>query len=94
MRREYQENESLEEESAQSPVEQGATDSGHRRGIIVNSSIVSVRMCASEASPVQNYLKGGETVEILEKTFSGFFLVRYGKTKQVGYVSVNCCREV
>lgn len=76
-----------------SPADQEITNSEIRYGIVSNSKFVSIREKPEEAAKVKDYLASGEEVEILGEK-SGFYQIRYGRIKRVGFISCDFCREV
>ena len=80
-------------EPVESPAVQETNVAAGTHGIIVNSSLVSVKDYASDTAPVKEYLQNGEEVEI-DGELNGFYMIRFGKTRRLGYISRNFCREV
>ena len=76
-----------------SPADQEITNSEIRYGIVSHSKFVSIREKPEEAAKVKDYLSAGEEVEILGEK-SGFYQIRYGRIKCVGFISCDFCREV
>lgn len=82
-----------EKEPVESPAEVEIAGSGTKTGVIINSAFVSVYNAPSAIAKVLDYVASGDEVEILEKE-SGFYKVKYGRFKRIGYISINFCRGV
>lgn len=82
-----------EKDKVESPAEVEINGSGTKTGIIVNSKFVSVYDAPSDVAKPLDYVQNGEEVEILDKQ-NGFYKVKYGRFKRIGYVSFNFCKGV
>lgn len=82
-----------EKDPVESPAEVEVNGSGTRTGIIVNSNFVSIYDAPSDVAKTLDYVAIGSEVEIIGKE-KGFYKVKYGRFKRVGYVSFNFCKGV
>lgn len=82
-----------EKDPVESPDEVEVNGSGTKTGIIVNSAFVSVYDSPSDVAKTLDYVAKDDEVEILGKE-NGFYKVKYGRFKRVGYISFNFCKGV
>ena len=76
----------------ESPADQETNSSLPFYGTIVNSPFVSIHEYAADTAPVKDYVTSGETVEIEGET-SGFYIVRFGRGRRLGFINHNFIRR-